>query len=56
MNDTSDDTTARRPDPEAEPTEGRYGLIEMANGDVVIYDQERPTAWVQSDSAVGFDD
>jgi hypothetical protein len=34
----------------------RYGAIEMASGDVVVYDQERATAWLQSDVAVRLDD
>jgi len=32
---------------------GRYASIETNEGDVVIYDHEQPTAWLQSDYAVG---
>jgi len=32
--------------------EERYGWIEAGNGDVVVYDRERTTAWLQSDHAV----
>jgi len=31
---------------------GRYASIETNDGDVVIYDHEQPTAWLQSDHAV----
>jgi hypothetical protein len=30
----------------------RYASIETGNGDVIIYDHEEPTAWLQSDEAV----
>ncbi len=29
--------------------DGRYASIETKDGDVVIYDPEQPTAWLQSD-------
>jgi hypothetical protein len=32
--------------------DGRYMSIETTDGDVVIYDHERPTAWLQSDHAL----
>ncbi len=28
----------------------RYGSFEMGEGDVVIYDRQNPTAWLQSDT------
>lgn len=30
----------------------RYPAIELETGDVVIYDQELATAWIQADNAV----
>jgi hypothetical protein len=30
----------------------RYGAIETGDGDVVVYDREEPTAWLQSDYTV----
>ena len=30
----------------------RYGAIETAEGDLVIYDRDEDTAWLQSDHAV----
>ena len=30
----------------------RYPGLELETGDVVIYDQERPTAWIRADNAV----
>jgi len=30
----------------------RYGAIETADGDIVIYDRQQETAWLQSDTAV----
>jgi len=30
----------------------RYGAIETGDGDVVIYDRDNQTAWLQSDTAV----
>lgn len=33
-------------------TGGRYASIETRNGDIVIYDQEHQTAWLQSDHTV----
>ena len=54
MNDATDDTTAPAVVPDGEPSDEskRFGAIEMGNGDVVIYDHDRPTAWLQSDLAV----
>ena len=37
--------------PESE-SEKRYGEIETGDGDVVVYDREQTTAWVQSDYTV----
>jgi hypothetical protein len=31
---------------------GRYTSIETTDGDVVIYDHEQPSAWLQSDLAL----
>ncbi len=54
MNDTTDDAAAQAAASDGESTDEsqRYGAIEMANGDVVIYDQQRPTAWLQADFTV----
>jgi len=30
----------------------RYGAIETADGELVIYDRDEETAWLQSDQAV----
>lgn len=30
----------------------RYAQLELADGSVVIYDVENPTAWLQSDASV----
>lgn len=30
----------------------RYGAIETGDGDVVIYDRDNETAWLQSDTMV----
>ena len=42
---------ARATDTE-DPGERRYASIETADGDLVIYDYDRPTAWLQTDHAV----
>jgi hypothetical protein len=34
----------------------RYDELEIANGDVVIYDTENHSAWIQSDGAVTADE
>lgn len=34
------------------PDDDRYAELELEDGSVVIYDQENPTAWLQSDAAV----
>ena len=40
-------------DEQTDSTEtGRYDELEIANGDVVIYDAENHRAWIQSDDAV----
>lgn len=36
----------------ADGTEERYASIETVDGDLVIYDDEQPTAWLQSNHAV----
>ena len=33
-------------------TRERYGAIETGNGDLVIYDREETSAWLQSDHTV----
>jgi phage pi2 protein 07 len=33
----------------------RYQQLEIENGDVVIYDADNHSAWIQSDDAVGTD-
>lgn len=35
-----------------EKTEERYASLEIGDGDVVIYDREEPSAWLQSDYIV----
>lgn len=37
---------------EPDTTDDRYAELELADGSVVIYDQEQPTAWLQSDKPV----
>lgn len=32
--------------------EQRYGVLETGEGDVVIYDREQPSAWLQSDVTI----
>lgn len=34
----------------------RYGAIETGDGDVVIYDRDEGTAWLQSDTALALDE
>jgi len=34
------------------PDEDQYDELEVANGDVVIYDVDNHSAWIQSDDAV----
>jgi len=34
----------------------RYNELEIANGDVVIYDTDNHWAWIQSDEAVAGDE
>lgn len=39
--------------PEVETAEDeRYGTIETADGETIVYDREAPEAWVQSDTLV----
>jgi hypothetical protein len=33
----------------------RYGVIEIGNGDVVIYDRDEPAAWLQSNNTVSLE-
>lgn len=35
-----------------EHDEDRYGCVQLPDDEVVVYDQEAHTRWVQSDSAV----
>ena len=51
------DDAAKGTVPAGEPSDEaqRYGAIEMDHGEVVIYDQERPSAWLQSDLAVAIE-
>lgn len=35
-----------------EPDEDRYATIETGDGDLVIYDREETTAWLQADHTV----
>lgn len=35
-----------------EESDERYATLEIAEGDVVIYDREEPNAWLQSDRPV----
>lgn len=37
---------------DTEHDDERYGAIETGDGDVVIYDRDNETAWLQSDTAV----
>jgi hypothetical protein len=40
-------------DPDTKPeTDERYAALETDSGDVVIYDREEPSAWLQSDWTV----
>lgn len=57
MDERHDVDAAGRTGPDGEPSEdnGRYGAIEMDHGEVVIYDQEDPSAWLQSDLAVSLE-
>jgi hypothetical protein len=36
----------------AEETDDRYALLEIGDEDIVIYDREEPSAWLQSDHTV----
>jgi hypothetical protein len=31
---------------------GKYGTFKTGSGDVVIYDRDSPTAWLQSDTVL----
>lgn len=33
-------------------SEERYAALETGDGDVVVYDREQPSAWLQSDYTV----
>ena len=35
-----------------EETEDRYATLEIGDEDIVIYDREEPSAWLQSDHTV----
>ncbi|WP_197428511.1 hypothetical protein [Halapricum sp. CBA1109] len=43
--------------PTTQPDTGdeRYAELTLDDGSIVIYDTERPTAWLQSDAAVSPD-
>lgn len=43
--------TDQTPDTDEEPDD-RYATLEMGDGDIVIYDREEPSAWLQSDHTV----
>lgn len=43
--------TEQAPDMDEE-SDDRYATLEIAEGDVVIYDREEPNAWLQSDTPV----
>jgi hypothetical protein len=45
--------TDQAPDAEAdEERDDRYAALEIGDEDVVIYDREEPSAWLQSDHTV----
>lgn len=50
LEDGSDDGDDSLPAPR-----GRCADIDLASGEVVIYDLENHNAWIQSDGAVGID-
>ena len=39
-----------------EHVDDRYSPVELADGDLLVYDHERPRAWLQSDAPVSLDD
>jgi hypothetical protein len=41
--------TAEQPGPEQDE---QYGSFETNEGETVVYDRDRPTAWVQTDTLV----
>ena len=40
------------PTTEPAPDDDRFAELELEDGSLVIYDQEQPTAWLQSDASV----
>jgi len=59
MSTESDSQPESVSDPENElqpvtgqPVPDRYAALETGDGDVVIYDRETPSAWLQSDAVV----
>jgi len=45
--------TDQTPETDADhETDDRYAVLEIGDGDVVIYDREEPSAWLQSDHTV----
>lgn len=46
----SQQTPAAEPSPEQD--EDRYGCVQLPDDEVVVYDRDAHTRWVQSDSAV----
>lgn len=45
-------TIDRDHDTSADASTDRYGLLETGTDEWLVYDRERPTAWVQADTAV----
>jgi len=39
-------------DHEPEPTSDRWAELRLESGELVIYDVEEPTAWIQAEGAV----
>lgn len=39
-------------EPDIDTDDERYAELELPDGSVVIYDRERPSAWLQSDASV----
>lgn len=37
---------------DTDPDDERYGAIETGDGDVVIYDRDNQSAWLQSDTTI----
>lgn len=39
-----------QPAPSDSPTSRRFACLQIGNGDYVIYDQQNPNTWIQSDT------